>query len=380
MTLQPADGTAPPPFTVISQFAAITGDTYPGVYDDLISVLSFINMDIGFFVSSSCVIRTNFYHRLLLATLSPIVVLLFLRVTYRIAKKRNESSHRALLAVKQKHLSVGLFTAFFIYPFVSFTIFQTFVCDTLDNGVSYLRADYSVSCSAEQHSYYVAFSIAMVFIYPIGIPFYCWRWLNWHKEELQHEDRDTIETLKPFQDIWSAYKPSRYFYEIVEFGRRITLTGVAVFVIPGSSAQIALVLLLAVVFLFISESLAPFSTSIDMGLYRWGNGVIIGSMYVALLLKIDASQEEDDMTLSAFAVALVAANVFMAIAVVVRSYLMVTEWRQAKKPTGPTNPVGYSAFSQQASLLQGDVEMVAAASQPLSPISADVGLDEPGNT
>ncbi|CAN0137547.1 unnamed protein product, partial [Scytosiphon promiscuus] len=248
---------------IVTQFAAIAGDTYPEVYEDFVSSLKFINVDIGFFVSSSCVIRTNFYHRLLFATLSPIVVLLVLRRTYHIAKKRNQGSQRALSEVKQKHLSAGLFIAFFIYSSVSFTIFQTFVCDTLDDGVSYLRADYSQSCSAKQHTYFVVFAVVMVFIYPVGIPYYCWRWLNWHKEELHQEDRDSLDTLKPFHSLWSAYKPSRYFYEIVEFGRRITLTGIAVFVIPGSSAQIAIVLLLAVVFLFISESLSPFSKSID---------------------------------------------------------------------------------------------------------------------
>ncbi|CAN0176517.1 unnamed protein product, partial [Scytosiphon promiscuus] len=47
---------------IVTQFAAIAGDTYPEVYEDFVSSLKFINVDIGFFVSSSCVIRTNFYH------------------------------------------------------------------------------------------------------------------------------------------------------------------------------------------------------------------------------------------------------------------------------------------------------------------------------
>lgn len=152
-----------------------------------------------------------------------------------------------------------------------------------------------------------------------------------HYAELKRQDRERIPALKPFQGIWFAYKPSRYFYELVEFGRRITLTGVAVFVVPGSSAQIAIVLLLAVVFLFISESLSPFRKRIDMGLYRWGNGIILGSMYVALLLKFDVSEEEND-TLSAFGNVLIAANVFMVVTVIVQSYFMVKECRQAEHP------------------------------------------------
>ena len=347
------------------QFGAIAGDTYPEVYDEFISMLSFINFDIGFFVSSSCVIRTNFYHRLLFATITPVVILLALRGTYGIATKRNESSQRAMDAVKRKHLTAGMFIVFFIYSSVSFTIFQTFVCDTLDDGVSYLRADHSRTCSGSQHAAYVLFAGFMVLVYPVGIPLSCCRWIRHHEEELQREDRDTIETLKPFQGIWSAYKPSRYFYELVEFGRRITLTGVAVFVIPGSSAQIAIVLLLAVVFLFVSESLSPFQNSTDMALYRWGNGIILGSMYVALLLKFEASEEESD-TLSAFAGVLVAANVFMAITVIVQSYFMVKEWRQADKPIESPDPVVSSTLSKQASCLEEEVGGVDTAQRPLS--------------
>lgn len=363
---------------LLHQFAAIAGDTYPDVYDDFISTLSFINVDIGFFVSSSCVVRTNFYHRLLFATITPLVILLVLRVTYHIAKKRNENSPRALLAVKEKHLKAGLFIAFFIYSSVSYTIFQTFVCDTLDDGVSYLRADYSLTCSGKEHSYYVVFAAAMVFVYPIGIPLFCWNWMRGNREELQRVDRDSVARLKPFQGIWASYKPSRYYYEIIEFGRRITLTVVAVFVLPGSSAQIAVVLLLAVVFLFVSESLSPFGKSIDMGLYRWGNGIVLGSMYVALLLKYDVSQEEDG-ALSAFAGVLVAANVFMVAAVIVQTYLMVKEWRRGDKPIESPDPVVSSALSKQASCLQDEVGGAGAAPRPRSPLSAGVSA-EPEHT
>lgn len=117
---------------------------------------------------------------------------------------------------------------------------------------------------------------------------------------------------------------------MIEFGRRLALTGVAAVVLPGSVAQIAIVILLAVVFLFVSESLSPFHSSIDMGLYRWGNGVVLGSMYVALLLKVDVSCEGTD-TLSAFAWVLIAANVFMVVAVMAHSALMVPRVAESER-------------------------------------------------
>ena len=38
--------------------------------------------------------------------------------------------------------------------------------------------------------------------------------------------------------------------------------------------------------------MSPFKKSLDMGFYRWGNGIILASMYVALLPKVDVSNEE----------------------------------------------------------------------------------------
>ncbi|CAM9146371.1 unnamed protein product [Hapterophycus canaliculatus] len=157
-------------------------------------------------------------------------------------------------------------------------------------------------------------------------------------------ERKGMAHLEPLSDLWGAYKPSRYYYEVVECGRRIILTGVAVFVLPDSAAQIAVVLLLAVVFLFVSESLSPFEKRIDMGLYRWGNGVILASMYVALLLKVDISKEGNG-TLSAFVGVLVAANIFMVVCVIVQSILLVMEYRssvrESRDPLSRSKPSGW---------------------------------------
>lgn len=318
-------------FVLLFQFSDIAGNAYPDVYEEFLHKLNFINVDIGFFVSSSCLLAPNFFGRLLFSTIMPLVVLVVLRGCYAVAKRRNANSWDALRVVKNKHLSAALFVVFLVYSSVAFTVFQTFVCDTLDNGISYLRADYSLTCSGAVYTSFKLYAISMVCVYPVGIPLFVAWWLSKHQKDLRRPDRETRVHLEPFSDVWAAYKPSRFFFEVVEFSRRLTLTGIAVFVLPGSTAQIAIVLLLAVVFLFISESLSPFKEKIDMGLYRWGNGIVLGSMYVALLVKVDVSKE-DTGTLSAFAAVLIAANVFMVIAVVVQTALMLKEWFETRKP------------------------------------------------
>lgn len=317
-----------PPAVV--QFAAIAGDVYPQEYEDFLSTLSPINFDIGLLSSYSCMMSTTFYDRLLLATIAPIAVLGLLVVTYVIAKFRNRGSELALRRVQHKHLSAALFVAFFVYSSVSYTVFQTFACDRLDDGIRYLRADYDLTCTTDRHQRFRLYAKFMVCVYPVGIPAVFTFWLARNHKDLVKPGRDDMLHLQPASDIWAAYKPSRFYYEVVECARRITLTGIAVFVLPNSPAQIAVVLLLAVVFLFVSESMSPFEKGVDMGLYRWGNGIILASMYVALLLKVDVSNEESD-TLSAFAGVLIAANICMILTVFFQSALLVKDWIVAKR-------------------------------------------------
>ncbi|MEP6125593.1 MAG: hypothetical protein ABJ244_04805, partial [Marinobacter sp.] len=177
-----------------------------------------------------------------------------------------------------------------------------------------------------RYTIYKAYAILMVCVYPIGLPVILAWWLLRNRVDLKKANRTANQHLESFSGIWGPYRPSRYYYEVVESGRRIALTATASFVPPDSVAQIAVVLLVAAVFLFISESLSPFSSSVDMALYRWGNGIILASMYVGLLLKVDTSNEETS-ALSAFGAVLIAANVFLVVAVLVQSVLMVFKWK-----------------------------------------------------
>ncbi|CAN0538565.1 unnamed protein product, partial [Laminaria digitata] len=66
--------------------------------------------------------------------------------------------------------SASLLLAFWVYSSFSYTIFQTFLCDDLDDGKAYLRADYSLECSATRHSAFKTYSLFMACVYPVGIP------------------------------------------------------------------------------------------------------------------------------------------------------------------------------------------------------------------
>lgn len=308
------------------QFSAIAGDVYPEEYAAFLSYLSFVNFDIGVMMSYSCLYSHDFYDRLLFATIAPPVVLAVLGGASIFAQRRYKHCNRLMDAVRGKHLSAALFFTFFVYSSVSYTVFQTYICDSLDDGEVYLQADYSLKCSTKRHSLYTAYATLMIVVYPIGIPTVFSWWLVRNRKHLKMADRQEISHLKPFSSIWGTYKPSRYYFEVVECGRRVALTMASVFLIPNTVNQIAVVLSLAVVFLFISEWMSPFESNADMSLYRWGNGVVLASMYVALLLKANESNEKPGL-ISVFGGVLIVANVFMIVAVVVQTVLLTKSWR-----------------------------------------------------
>lgn len=303
------------------QFTSVVNVVYPDVYERFLSVVNLVNFDLGLISSVSCVMDINFYDRLVFATVSPVAVLGVLGSTHAVARSRNRHSTAGLLAAKGKHLTLALFVMFVIYSSVSFIVFQTFVCETLDDGVTYLRADYSLTCSTGAHTAWEVYAGFMILVYPLGIPA-VFAWLlvsNRHDiAKVGAGDRSARQRLQPMRDLWEPYKPRRYYFEVVECGRRIALTGLGAFLSPGSSAQVALEVVFAAVFIAASEMLSPFADPMDAWLYRSGTWVVFFSMYLALLLKVDAS-DEDSQSQDIFAKILITANAGLVLAVLVQA-------------------------------------------------------------
>ncbi|CAM9411640.1 unnamed protein product [Sphacelaria rigidula] len=317
---------------ILTQFAEISGVEYPAAYGEFLAALDLINLNIGTILSFSCVMEVDFFDTLIFATIGPILLLGMLVGTYAVARNRNHASHEAMVMVWDRHISLAIFLLFFVYSSVSHTVFLTFSCDgSLDDGVSYLRADYSVTCGSHRHTAFRVYAAVMILIYPVGIPaMFAW-WLIRDDKDLKDESGRTMPHLQPSRNLWEPYKPSAYWYELVEYIRRICLTGLSVFIYPGSAAQVAVTLLLAFVFTIVSETLAPFKERIDMWLYRSGTCVIFASMYLALLLKVDVSDENSDSQ-EAFSAVLILANVLLLATVMFEGALAIFgNWRAQKE-------------------------------------------------
>ncbi|CAN0597971.1 unnamed protein product, partial [Laminaria digitata] len=107
----------------------------------------------------------------------------------------------------------------------------------------------------------------------------------------------------------------------------VLLTGAVVFIYPDTSAQIAVTLMIAFVFVVISEGLAPFASRWDTWISRMGHVVVFASMYVALLLKVDVSNERSGSQ-KVFEGVLVAAHLAMLLTVIVEVGVMACSLRE----------------------------------------------------
>ncbi|CAN0155578.1 unnamed protein product [Ectocarpus sp. 4 AP-2014] len=308
---------------ILTQFAAVANVTYPDVYQRFLDALDVFNFDLTWILSAGCIVDVDFHDRLLVSTITPLIALLFMAGTFAAATTINRGAPDALQIVWNKHVSMVLLLTFLVYSSVSATLFKTFACEALDDGNNYLRADYRIDCDSPKHEGFQVYAGVMSVLYTVGIPAFYGYLLFRDRDVLtkNEADREKIPHIATTSDLWKPYKPSVFYYEVIECGRRILLAGVVVFIEPNTTAQIAVTLMMAFVFVMISEGLAPYASRWDAWLNRMGHAVVFVSMYVALLLKVDVSDERAGSQ-RVFEAILVGAHACMILVVVVETVVL----------------------------------------------------------
>lgn len=99
------------------------------------------------------------------------------------------------------------------------------------------------------------------------------------ERDLHHEKFASILTNPPL------------VVQVVDYVRRILLTGVVAFIWAGTGAQIAVSFFIEAVFYVVSEILRPYKSPQDIWLSRTGHIVVLTSLYIALMDKVDVTDE-----------------------------------------------------------------------------------------
>ncbi|CAN0330304.1 unnamed protein product [Ascophyllum nodosum] len=234
-----------------------------------------------------------------------------------------------------RHTTMTLIILYLVYSSVSTVIFQTFACEDLEDiDKIYLRADFRIECDTPKHTAYKIYAAIMIFVYPLGIPAAFWYFLARQKSSINpiiDEDekdqrgadhvtrekeriRKDDSTIAPTSFLWSPYYPDRYYFEVFECIRRLLLTGLLVFVAPGTSSQVAYSCLFAFLSILGFEMLRPHTDRLDRMLYRTGSLVIFFTNFLALMIKAEVT-DQNSTNATLYSLGLIIVNIFFVLSI-----------------------------------------------------------------
>jgi hypothetical protein len=248
-------------YQVVGGLGFLFGIKFPPIFSAVTSIFGgIVSLDFISFLPLGCMAPAHFYNTLLVYTLLPLLTSIVLIGAYFVLHTRTD---RRSVFLCNKLFEVFLAMTFILLPSVSIKVFSTFACHHFDDGTSFLTVDYSIDCNASEHTFYRLYAGAMVFVYPIGIPFSYW-YLLWRQREklngkqrekegemseekalkealeLRAANEEEHQSLKALSFLYGSYEPKYWWFEVFETLRKLALTGFLVFLAPGTAAQVTI--------------------------------------------------------------------------------------------------------------------------------------------
>lgn len=247
---------------VICRFPEQFTITYPenfGIFSDHVS--SAFTPSVESILRMACIrsARKDLYFMILLVdTAVPIGVVVVGSVYYAVNSQRLRKSYHDPIEMENRIRELYAFCmeVFFVFTYVLFVpcsiaTLSFFDCDDLNDGASFLRVDYTTKCSTPRYELWNLYAVAMVFVYPLGIPLVYFTFLRYHRHAInpdlsgadftpREEWRDTavleenemiavdlravVTKLKPMSFLFDSYKPMFYWWEVFFCLNRLVLT------------------------------------------------------------------------------------------------------------------------------------------------------------
>ena len=258
----------------------------------LVSYLKIFNFDFINLVQLECVWRYNFLSALVLRTLVPLAIVgILVFLGHRSLRRGNEGMGYGLF-------NFGVLLIFIFYPGVTQMCFRFFQTHPFDGDYgTFLIADYSVNVSGDAYQAMRPFAVAMVVVWPFGVPvmiaFLLWRALaplqeirrrerilgnvydgDCWKEHVEERRRigDQIQARDEAEPVvegylWSlteSYRGSAFYFEVIEYAlQKLTLVGLLVFFRAGSIEQLTIGLIVCFIYFGLCCYLLPFGNRTD---------------------------------------------------------------------------------------------------------------------
>jgi len=229
------------------------------------AVGSVANLDLISGLSLSCVSESWSFYSTFAVTVSLPLAALGVAVLVTAIRVQNAADEEEVEHMKEKAWQFGLVGSFIVYPSVSATILKAWHCRDIE-GTWWLVADYHLKCHGSEYDMCSSVAAGAFLIYPVGIPslylyelFTKFRYLyeqDW--EVLAAQDREAAsdegkalllsagemevrhkQVLAKYGFLYVDYERGAYYWEVIMLLQKLMLTGLLIFIKPGTVSQLA---------------------------------------------------------------------------------------------------------------------------------------------
>lgn len=307
---------------------------WPNTFQEFMLWLQVLNFDFILLQGSSsdCVSSFGYYRRYILVAMAPIIIFVLISVFYLLPRYFGIACFKRMSATARIRSQINfwkmfLYLLFLIYPAISSSVLRLYVCKQIGN-TSYLLADLRVQCYTETWTRYSFGSMALVLLYPIGIPLFFFTLLYFNKDALR---TDRIKAQIGF--LYEGYRTDVWWFEIVDSFHKLFLTSVLAFF--PSLVQLPIGMTAAVLYLIVLLRVNPYSRPSDDRLHMLAQCeifLLLCAGNVFYYQPLDAFDHTSDLIFSVVlimvAMSFFAGFLYSAVTVV---WQMCSRWRHNRK-------------------------------------------------
>ena len=285
---------------------SVFGVTFPREVRSVLHALSFLSLNVfELGLPTECMALGSFLGRLLFMLLSPIGLLVCTLPVARWQLRKAPVAERGPHALALHALPMGLKVLYVVFPPVSAMAVQAFDCEKLDNGQSWLRADYSLRCGSDsedgqqwtpEYEAVRAIGWVGVLLYAVGVPLLFLCLLIFCRKQLSRSEPATPLSAS-LSFLCSEYRKRLFFWEMVESLKKllfVSLLRLAPLVqsTQGGIEQLLVALILANTLTICQLSAVPYLRTTDNVLSVLSGVAYCFLLLGALTLKLSSIAEE----------------------------------------------------------------------------------------
>ena len=259
--------------------------------------LNFINLDLGSILAgSSCKLAVPFLSQMLVHTTIPLMLLmtiLLARLPAYFLRKKHRKMQTAMM------IKILISVALIVYPGLCTRLFSSLktvqvrgLASEHHSGIV-LSVDYGVEAFKVEHMPYLYLTIACMVIYVIGIPLavflvlkanlkYLYTEGDTEEHKMRHED-----CMAEFGTLYLQYESKYWYWEVIVILKKMLLTGAMTIVASGTSAQLAVAIIVVLTNLLIVLKTGPFVDAADDYLSFLTSLQMFMTLFGGLLLMTD---------------------------------------------------------------------------------------------